>query len=355
VAHRWRQQNSGLTLASVFATFVEVSVKTTPELPVTRLIPAPRIPLSAHAWTIGPNLLARIAPRAAPSHRAWSVELDDPQIGRVRLRGALQSGQGDTCLMVVHGLGGSFERAYCVQAAWAAQRANLPCLRLGLRGADRSGEDFYHGGLIADLDAALTSPELARFERVVVIGYSLGGHVTLRYALEARQPRLAAVAAICAPLDLELGAQCLDSRSSAIYRRHVLSGLKEMYSAVAQRKAVPTPLSRVSQARTLREWDTLTVVPRFGFGSAENYYESMSVGPRLSKLAVPALLVQSQHDPMVPPWTYERHLAKASDKLEIKTLGQGGHVAFPKVKLHPHAQPGVLEDQVIAWLMQRLD
>jgi predicted alpha/beta-fold hydrolase len=72
----------------------------------------------------------------------------------------------------------------------------------------------------------------------------------------------------------------------------------------------------------------------------------------LPELRLPALLVQSRHDPMVPPWTYQQHLLHASKALEVQTLGQGGHVGFPRVRLHPHAQPGVLEDQLIAWLTQ---
>ncbi|HKP63089.1 MAG TPA: alpha/beta fold hydrolase [Polyangiales bacterium] len=311
-----------------------------------------RAPLAAHAWTIGPNLLARFTSKPAPAALAWSYELSDPDVGGVRLTGLLQPGVADACLVIVHGLGGSYDRPYCVNAAWAAQRAGLPCLRFGLRGADRSGEDFYHGGLTADLAAAVASPQLAQFKRLYILGYSLGGHVTLRYAIGEHDPRVAAVAAICAPLDLDLGAQSIDSKRSAIYRRHVLSGLNEIYSAVAQKRSVPTPLSRVLAARSIREWDGLTVVPRYGFRDAEDYYASISVGPRLSQLRIPALLVQSKHDPMVPLWTYQQHLAQAPKLLEVRTLGQGGHVGFPRVALHPQAQPGVLEDQLLAWLQQ---
>jgi uncharacterized protein len=310
-----------------------------------------RAPLAAHAWTIGPNLWARFASRPAPAALPWSVAVQDPHAGLVNLTGLLQPGVANACLVLVHGLGGSYDRPYCVNGAWAAQRAGLPCLRFGLRGADRSGEDFYHAGLTADLAAVIGSAALAQFKRIYILGYSLGGHVALRYAIGNPDPRVAAVAALCAPLDLDLGAQSIDSKRSAIYRRHVLSGLNEIYSAVAKRKPVPTPVSRVLSARTIREWDSLTVVPRYGFRDVSDYYASMSVGPRLSELRIPTLLVHSQFDPMVPPWTYQQHLAKASSKLlDVRTLGQGGHIGFPRVRLHPNAQPGVLEDQLLAWL-----
>jgi hypothetical protein len=55
---------------------------------------------------------------------------------------------------------------------------------------------------------------------------------------------------------------------------------------------------------------------------------------------------------MVPPWTYQKHLPNASRLLEVTTLGQGGHIGFPRVRLRPNAQPGALDDQLLAWLMQ---
>lgn len=248
------------------------------------------------------------------------------------------------------------ERPYCIAAALAAQRAGLSCLRIALRGADRSGEDFYHGGLSADLDAAARSSALSNFTRLYVLGYSLGGHVSLRYATtDALSSRVRAVAAICAPLDLALSAQHIDSPKSYVYRRHVLDGLNEIYAEVASRKTVPTPLALARRAQALRTWDSLTIVPRYGFADVADYYCQMSVGPRLHELQVPSLLVQSSLDPMVPPWTYERHLARALPRLEVRRLACGGHVAFPRVRLQPD-QPSstreILEDAVLAWLIR---
>jgi predicted alpha/beta-fold hydrolase len=309
---------------------------------------------SAHAWTIGPSVWSDFRPRAAPSSEPWSTSLEDPCAGSVTLRGALrrETGAGArSCVVVVHGLGGSIERPYCILAALAAQRAGISCLRLGLRGADRQGEDFYHGGLTRDIEAAVASAALAQFERIYVLGYSLGGHVTLRYAIHPSiDPRVRAVAAVCAPLDLARAAQHIDAPGSYLYRRHVLSGLNEIYAAVAERKQVPTSLAYALRAQALRTWDSLTIVPRFGFGDVAAYYREMSVGPRLTELKLPSMLVQSTLDPMVPPWTYESHLSASLPKLEVKRLSAGGHVAFPPVRLDSGQPKAQLEDALLRWL-----
>ena len=87
------------------------------------------------------------------------------------------------------------------RAARAIAAHGWSCLRLALRGADGSGEDFYHAGLIDDLAATVDSAAFADYERIVIIGYSLGGHLALRYACEKPDSRVRAVAAICAPLE----------------------------------------------------------------------------------------------------------------------------------------------------------
>jgi predicted alpha/beta-fold hydrolase len=308
---------------------------------------------AAHAWTILPNLRVPLLDRAAPAGVPWTTPLRDARMGEITLHGELRREAGaraKDCLVVVHGLGGSFARHYCNKAAHAAQRAGISCLRFGLRGADRGGQDFYHAGLVADLAAVVASEALASYERIYVLGYSLGGHVTLRYALQPSDSRVRAVAAVCAPLDLDLSALHIDSPGCYLYRRHVLSGLNEIYAEVAARHAVPTPLARVEQARGIREWDELTVVPRFGFGTVDNYYATMSVGPRLSELTVPSLLLQSDVDPMVPPWTYERHLAGQHPKLEVRRIHAGGHVAFPRIPASRGSGNTTVEDEIVGWL-----
>jgi predicted alpha/beta-fold hydrolase len=308
-----------------------------------------------HYWTIAPFLQAALMPRAAAPARPWSTSLEDAEAGEVRLTGffAPPAPGNRGLLLVVHGLGGSAESVYMTAATHAAQAAGLGCLRLNLRGADRSGDDFYHAGLTADLDAALASDELGEIERILLLGYSLGGHLVLRYATGAPDPRVRAVAAICAPLALDASATAIDRPERWIYRQHVLRGLLEIYQSVAVRRRVPLPLTAARRIRSIREWDHRIVAPRHGFESAEHYYSEVSVATRLVALKVPALLVQAEHDPMVLAETVRPALAAASERLEVHWVENGGHVGFPRDLRLGNGTARGLEIAVMEWLASR--
>jgi uncharacterized protein len=301
--------------------------------------------VAGHGWTVGAELYDRVRPVVAPEATAWSTVLHDPQAGPVRLHGLLRTrADAGTLLLVVHGLGGSPTSPYCRRAAAGAERRGWSCLRLGLRGSTGDGEDLYHAGLGGDLAGALGDPTLRGYDRVLVLGYSLGGHVALSLGL-APDPRVAAVAVVSAPLDLDRSCAAIDRRRGWVYRRHVLRGLVAGYRAVAARRPVVTPVHDVARVRRLRDWDRLTVVPRFGFADVDDYYRSASVGPRLGALRVPAFYVGMRHDPMVPPWTVAPSLEAAAsagvgERLQARWLDDGGHVAAP----------GRWEDELLAWL-----
>jgi predicted alpha/beta-fold hydrolase len=282
------------------------------------------------------------------------VVIDDPKVGPVRISGQLTKREDDDgpLLLVVHGLGGCSESAYAVKAAACAASTGLSCLRINLRGADRRGEDVYHAGLTADLHAAAASPELSRCQQILVLGYSLGGHVALRFAVETSDPRVRAVAAVCSPLLLAPGARAIDSLSGWLYRRYLLANLVECYEKVAARRPMPLPVSEVRRLRRIEHFDDLVVAPRHGFADAQDYYAQASVGMVLENLARPALLVVSETDPMVPPAAVRPGL-EGHPPLEVRWVAGGGHLGFEsKLDLGIDGPQG-LEGQVQAWLMQQ--
>jgi predicted alpha/beta-fold hydrolase len=159
-----------------------------------------------------------------------------------------------------------------------------------------------------------------------------------------------AAAAICPPLDLNRATKAFDHPSLSPYRRHIFRGLDRAYAAAAARGRVHVPPAVVGRARSCRERDSLTVVTRFGFCSADDYYERESVAPRLRSLRIPSRVIASRHDPLVPVETLTPAIACASPSLHFEWVEAGGHVYFPKSL--DLGQPGLLglEPQVIRWL-----
>ncbi len=286
--------------------------------------------IDGHWFTLWPFVRDTLRPPAAPRSRIIRVEVPDSLRGTVTLTANQSATRSDTVLLIVHGLGGSATSPYAVHAAREAERAGIASVRLNLRGADRRGEDVYHAGLTADLHATLASPELAAYAHVLVVGYSLGGHVSLRFATEQHDPRVRGVVAVCPPLDLAKSAAALDEPRLKLYRHHVLAGLKEIFVETARYRPMPIDVREVMEIQTIRAWDEKVVAQRFAFGSAEAYWASQNVGSRLHEVRVPSLIVVAEEDPMIPIGTVRPSLeAAAHCSLVRPVYVRGGHVGFP--------------------------
>jgi uncharacterized protein len=312
--------------------------------------------LLGHFWTVAPRLRHGLRPMASPPARPWRAALDDPRAGRIHVTGLWRELPGaEAAVVLVHGLGGCTGSHYMLRGAAAAEAAGLSCLRLNLRGCDRAGEDFYHAGLTADLHAALAAPELLPYRRIFTIGYSLGGHVALRLATEEGDPRLAAVAAVCAPLNLSLSVREIDAPARWVYRRYLMGNLNGIYAAVAGRRPelAPIPAAAARRIATLREWDDRIVAPRHGFRDAGDYYERAGVASRLGALRVPALLLNSERDPMVPPGPVRAVVATGAPRLQACWVPGGGHCAFPRSLDAGFGGGAGLDVQLLAWLQRQ--
>lgn len=319
-------------------------------MPFVSRLPA----ILGHYYTIAPVVRHTLRPRRPGPSEALFVDVEDPKVGPVRLSGRLHSMPSDTLLVVVHGLGGDVASHYVLDAAAAAEAAGVAVLRVHLRGADRTGEDLYHAGMSHDIHAMLASSLLQTYSQIVLLGYSLGGHIVLRAATEKElDPRVKAVAAVCPPLDLRRGVEAIDAPERYVYRRHVLESIKAVYASVARRRSMFLPLSEVNKIRTIREWDERVIAPRFGFRGADHYYAEASVSTRLAQLSVPALLIAARHDPMVPETTVAPALDSIPPRLDVRWMQRGGHVGFPRNVELGEGSRDSMEPQVITWLLKQ--
>ena len=259
----------------------------------------------------------------------------------------------DTLCVLLHGCGGTPDSDYMVNHARHLFDAGVSVLRLAWRGADQQGEDLYHAAQTADVLGAFADPEFARYRRLWLLGFSLGGHACLHVAQQARDPRLSAVATICPVLHLMETNQAIDHASRKFYRHYTLSGLRNGYRALALRQRAPTPYAEVHRADTFRAYDALTVVPRYGFASVDDYYERACASRVLGQIARPTLVLAARHDPILPAQIAERLSSTFSPALTFRMSERGGHLLFPRdLDLGEQAPLGI-EAQVHAWLARQ--
>ena len=307
-------------------------------------------PALGHLWTILVGIRQTLDQSSSCVAQNFWTTVEDPVAGQVQLSGLyLDCCESDDLVVLIHGLGGSAMSAYVQEAAYAAVLSGCSALCLSMRGADGSGEDIFHGGLTEDIRVALAAPVLARYRRVQLLGFSVGGHLALKAALDGVDPRLTAVAAICPPLDLDQATLAFDQPSAYLYRRYIFAAMNRVYDRAAARRRFLTPAWIVRKARSCRERDAVTVVPRFGFRNPEDYYHRESVATRIHQLATPALLVAASYDPIIPARTLRSSISKASHALSVRWVDHGGHVRFPAHLDLGFGGPLGLAPQVLQW------
>ena len=131
---------------------------------------------SGHLQTVLPSLFRRVD---GVAYRRERLELDDGDFLDLDWTGP----ESDRVAVVAHGLEGSTDRAYVRGMARELARRGWRVCAWNLRGC--SGEPnrllrAYHSGATEDLDAVVAHV-LRDHAAVAVVGFSLGGNLTLRW------------------------------------------------------------------------------------------------------------------------------------------------------------------------------
>jgi predicted alpha/beta-fold hydrolase len=273
--------------------------------------------------------------RSAPAFEAMRIPL--PAGGALRARASWHPEGTRTAIVLVHGVGGSTESSYVRRAAAALYRAGYHVVRLNLRGAGDSMTDaptLYHAGLIEDPQVALEAvAKRQRVKDVALLGFSLGGNVSLKLAgiWGAAVPSyVRGVATVSAPLDLVESSRALETLRTLPYRGYVLQKLVSQGREFAQLNPgkVSYDGSKLRRLRTIRAYDEEVVAPMHGFCDAHDYYVNTSSGPGLADIRVPTLVVHAEDDPMIPQVSVRRWLCDASPAVRVAWSARGGHVGW---------------------------
>jgi predicted alpha/beta-fold hydrolase len=271
---------------------------------------------------------------------------------------------GQPLVLAVHGLSGSSDSHYVLGLQSALSRQGWASVALNCRGASRPNNlpRAYHAGSSDDLRAALLHMQ-QRFPRspLAVVGYSLGGNMTIKLLGEAETPPVFAGVAVSVPLLLPLCADRMDQGVSRIYRRHFISTLVTHWeekmrhleragnAAAAQR--VREQLLR-GPFRSFWQFDDELVAPLHGFLGVHDYYSRSSARQFLRQVSVPTLVIHAHDDPLMSPGVLPE-AAELSPSVHFELCRQGGHVGFIEGGT-PRAPRYYLERRIPEFLQSRL-
>jgi uncharacterized protein len=237
---------------------------------------------------------------------------------------------GRPLVVLIHGLTGSEDSAYIRASALYFLDQGYPVLRLNLRGAGPSKgvcRSRYHAGRSDDLRQVLGQMDgrLAG-KGLLLVGYSLGGNLLLKYLGEAgRRAIVRGAVSISAPIDLDAARRTIMRRRNRLYHRHIVSGLKleseSLELTAAQRRTL-------AEVETVFDFDDRILAPLMGFADALDYYHRSMALPLLPEIRVPTLVIHARNDPWIPFRSY-RDFDWASNPRLIPLLpATGGHVGF---------------------------
>lgn len=234
-------------------------------------------------------------------------------------------------LLLVHGLEGSDAARYMLATGILAYRAGYHVIRMNMRGCGDSLElcpRLYNAGLTTDL-VAVFDWLAGRVPRFAVGGFSLGAGLTL-LTLARERKRLptacAGAVAVCPPLDMSLCADALELRKNWIYQFRFTRSLCRSYRARQLLSPERHEKGRERGIKSLRQFDDVVTAHYGGYSDAEDYYRTVSAGPRLEKIDRPTLVLGTDNDPFIPydsiaHWPHSEHV-------RVEIVEGAGHVGF---------------------------
>ncbi len=237
-------------------------------------------------------------------------------------------------LILVHGLEGSHAAGYKRSMAQHALESGFIVHRFNMRscgGSEDLATSNYHAGQTSDL--LFVVRELVKESRALLFlcGFSLGGNVVLKLAgeLGERGAELAAgVISVSTPIDLGACVKRLKLRSNWLYEQRFLKRLKARMRTRKQQHPELYDIAGLEAVRTVYQFDNEYTARYFGFGSADNYYDTQSAKNFLSAIRIPALLIQAKDDPMIPFEVYDHPAFKTNPNLTVLATEHGGHLGF---------------------------
>ena len=286
--------------------------------------------LASTAWRRG-----EVCARAAPLTAAAEELLLDCGDG-VRLQCLLSRPppqRARTPVLLLHGWEGSADSLYVLSLAQRLFAQGFEVARLNLRDHGEThhlNRELFHSCRLPEVVGAVGTLQRQHLQgrALQLVGFSLGGNFTLRVAAQARAAELNLAQAIAVSPVLDPGETLLAlQRGFPGYELYFVR--KWLRSLRKKQLAWPDTYDfrELARMRDLRNMTAGLVRQYTEFASLEDYLNGYAItGARLAPLEVPASILTSLDDPIIPAGGLTR-LARPP-ALSVTLARYGGHCGF---------------------------
>ena len=237
-------------------------------------------------------------------------------------------------LVLFHGLEGSssshYAQAFAQEAKLRGWHMAVPHFR-GCSGELNWAPRAYHSGDFEEVGWMLNRFQMQHQGPIFAVGISLGGNALMRWAGEmghSANQVVQGIASVCSPIDLTASGHAIDTGfNKAVYARMFLATMKPR----AMQKLAQFPglfdQQELRAASTLYAFDNVFTAPLHGFNGTDDYWDRASAKPGLSRVQVPALVLNARNDPFIPADCLPTQ-DQVSDHVTLWQPKEGGHVGF---------------------------
>ena len=250
-----------------------------------------------------------------------------------------------------HGLEGDTSRQYITGMVKNFNAHGFDCLAWNFRSC--SGElnqtkRFYHSGATDDLEIIIKYSLSKNYDKIYLIGFSLGGNLTLKYLGEKGQnlyPEIQKAITFSVPLHLSSSSKKIGWLYTKRFNKSLIKKILEKSQRFPE---FNIDTSNIAKIKTLKDFDDIYTSQLHGFIDAEDYYERNSSLYFLDNISIPTLIINAQNDPFLSKECFPFEQIKHLEKVYFQAPKMGGHCGF-----YPDDYQGVLwsEKRALAWIL----
>ena len=281
----------------------------------------------------------------------FSVALNISQ-NKAEFQNSLTHSITKSLIILSHGLEGNSTRQYIMGMVKNFNAHSFDCLAWNFRSCSEDMNQtkrFYHSGATDDLDTVVKHAISKGYQKIYLVGFSLGGNLTLKFLGEKGQhlyPEVQKAVVFSVPLHLSSSSKTI----SWLYDQRFIRSLNKKVQAKSNRfPEFEIDVSNISKIKNLKDFDDAYTSQLHGFKDAEDYYEQNSSLYFLDNINIRTLILNAKNDPFLSKKCFPYEQANRLEKVYLQTPEGGGHCGF-----YPADYQGVLwsERRALEWILE---